>query len=278
MRQNQGARAMWAAAAVAGLIAAGAAEAQEMPRVSPWAKVEQRIGVTDVAVEYHRPSVKGRKIWGGLVPYGEPWRTGANERTTITFSTPVTVGGTELDAGTYGLATIPGEDTWTVVLSHEADAWGTFTYTPEEDAARVEVTPTKAAHVEWMDFDFADLTPRSADLVLRWEELAVPLTITTDTDGLVAARVTSALAGGADYCAETGDCADTAEAWADVVTEANPSFWTWRLKARLHDAQGETAEAAEAARQALAAAEGMPNPPPAMYLDEIRTWAETGDD
>lgn len=276
MRGTQGARAAFAAAAVAGLLAAGGAEAQEMPRVSPKAKVEQRVGVTDVTVDYHRPGVKGRKVWGELVPYGQPWRTGANERTTITFSTPVTVGGTRLDAGTYGLVTIPGEEKWTVALSKTADAWGTFTYSEENDAVRVDVTPRKAAHTEWLDFDFESLTPRSADLVLRWAELAVPLPFEVDTDRLVASRVTNALFGGADYCAETGGCAEAAEAWADVVTEKSPGFWSWRLKARVHHAQGETAEAAAAARQALAAAEGMENPPPAMYVEVLRGWAEAG--
>jgi hypothetical protein len=276
MRETQGARAAWAAAAVAGLMAAGAAQAQEMPRVSPKAKIEQRVGVTDVTVEYHRPGVKGRKIWGALVPYGEPWRTGANERTTVSFSTPVTVGGTRLDAGTYGLVTIPGEEKWTVALSKTAEAWGSFTYSADNDAVRVEVTPRKAAHTEWLDFDVENLTPRSADLVIRWAELAVALPFEVDTDRIVTSRVTNALFGGADYCAETGGCAEAAEAWADLLTGSNPTFWSWRLKARVHHAQGEAAEAAAAARQALAAAEGMENAPPAMYLDELRGWAEAG--
>lgn len=276
MRGIQGARAAWAAAVVAGLLAAGAAEAQDMPRVSPKAKIEQRVGVTDVTVEYHRPGVKGRKIWGELVPYGEPWRTGANERTTVSFSTPVTVGGTRLDAGTYGLVTIPGEEKWTVALSKTAEAWGAFTYSAENDAARVEVTPRKAPHTEWMDFDVENLTPRSADLVIRWAELAVPLPFEVDTDRIVTSRVTNALFGGADYCAETGGCAETAEAWANLITEASPSFWSWRLKARVHHAQGEAAEAAAAARQALAAAEGMENAPPATYVEVLRGWAEAG--
>jgi hypothetical protein len=161
MRGTQGARAAWAAAAVAGLMAAGAAEAQEMPRVSPKAKVEQRVGVTDVTVEYHRPGVKGRKIWGELVPYGEPWRTGANERTTVTFSTPVTVGGTQLAAGTYGLVTIPGEETWTVALSKTAEAWGSFTYSAENDAVRVEVTPRKVAHTSSGSTSTSRASPRA---------------------------------------------------------------------------------------------------------------------
>lgn len=276
MRGTQGRRAMWAAAAVAGVLAAGAAPAQEMPRVSPKAKVEQRVGVTDVAVEYHRPGVKGRTIWGELVPFGEPWRTGANERTTVSFSTPVTVGGKRLDAGTYGLVTIPGEERWTVVLSNDAESWGAFTYKPENDAVRVEVTPRREAHTEWLDFDFENLTPRSADLVVRWSDLAVALPFEVDTDRAITGRVINTLAGAADYCADTGGCANAAEAWAKLITDASPSFWSWRRMARLHHAQGETAEAAAAARQALAAAEGMENPPPAMYVEELRKWAEAG--
>ncbi|HEX6202409.1 MAG TPA: DUF2911 domain-containing protein [Thermoanaerobaculia bacterium] len=276
MRGTQGRRAMWAAAAVAGMVAAGAADAQEMPRVSPKAKVEQRVGVTDVAVEYHRPGVKGRTVWGELVPFGEPWRTGANERTTVSFSTPVTVGGTRLDAGTYGLVTIPGEEKWTVVLSKDAEAWGAFTYEPDNDAVRVEVTPRRVPHTEWLDFDFENLTPRSADLVVRWAELAVALPFEVDTDRVITGRVINTLAGAADYCADTGGCADAAEAWAKLLTDASPSFWSWRRTARLHHAQGEAAEAAAAARQALAAAEGMENAPPAMYVDELRKWAEAG--
>lgn len=276
MRGTQGRRAMWAAAAAAGMLAAGTAPAQDMPRVSPKAKVEQRVGVTDVIVEYHRPGVKGRTVWGELVPWGEPWRTGANERTTVSFSTPVTVGGQRLDAGTYGFVTIPGEEKWTVVLSKDAEAWGAFTYDAANDAVRVEVTPRRVAHTEWLDFDFENLTARSADLVVRWAELAVALPFEVDTDRLVAARVNGALGGGADYCVESGGCANAAEAGAGVLTTASPSFWTWRLTARLHHAQGETAEAAAAARQALAAAEGMQNAPPATYVEELRKWASEG--
>lgn len=96
----------------------------QLPAASPKATVTQRVGMTDVTVRYSRPAVAGRKVWGGLVPFGEIWRTGADENTTLTFSTPVTIGGKTLPAGTYGLHTIPGEREWTVILSTQAAAWG----------------------------------------------------------------------------------------------------------------------------------------------------------
>ena len=98
-----------------------------IPRHSQHAVLTQRIGITDVTINYHRPLANGRKIWGGLVPYGQVWRAGANENTTITFSDPVTIEGQPLDKGTYGLHMIPGEDQWTVIFSKMSDAWGSFT-------------------------------------------------------------------------------------------------------------------------------------------------------
>ena len=265
------AKSLCALAAIAAFAAPAAAQ-MVMPRISPKATLMQRVGVTDVTVDYHRPGVKGRKIWGDLVPYGEVWRVGANERTTIEFSTGVTVGGKQLPAARYGLMMIPGEEQWTVVLSKEPDAWGAFTYDEASDAHRFPVTPRRAPATEWMDFDFENLTHTSADLVLRWAELAVPLRIETDTDRLVVGGMGAALFGAADYCAEAGGCYDVAEPWADNVVDANPSFWSWRLKARVHARQERWSDAVAAAEKALAAAEGMASPPPESYVTELRSW------
>src|SRR4029079_17647874 len=151
-----------AMALCAGLGLAGAAAAQPqlaLPRLSPNATLSQTIGVTEVTLHYSRPGVKNRKIWGELVPYGEVWRTGANENTTIKFSTPVKVEGHELPAGLYGLQTIPSEGKWTLILSKDADQWGAFSYKPEHDAMRAEATPRPAERPEErMEFDFEDLT------------------------------------------------------------------------------------------------------------------------
>src|SRR5499425_2374729 len=107
-----------------------------LPDVSQAAEVKQRVALTDITITYHRPLVNGRKIWGGLVPYGQVWRAGANENTTIEFSTPVSVEGKPLPSGTYGLHMIPTNDTWTVIFSKMAVAWGSYTYNQSEDALR----------------------------------------------------------------------------------------------------------------------------------------------
>lgn len=260
------------AALLAAFAALPAAAQMDMPRVSQHAKVMQRVGVTDVTIDYHRPGVKGRVIWGELVPYDQVWRTGANERTTITFSTPVEIAGERVDAGTYGLLTIPGETTWTVILSNAAEAWGSGGYDEADDALRFSVTPQPAPHQEWMQFEFAELSSTSADVVLRWAELAVPFTVEVATDAVVTRGVVSTLAGAAGYCAEVGTCAAQAETWADSVIAVSPSFWTWRTKARLHAQQEEWSDAADAGESALQAIDAMDNPPPEGYVETMREW------
>lgn len=146
-------------------------------RVSPNAGVSQTIGVTEVSIRYGRPAVKGRAVWGELVPYGEVWRTGANEATTISFSNDVLIEGKKLAAGTYALFTIPGPDTWTIIFNKTAKQWGAFRYDAAQDALRVDVKPTAAPHEEWMSFSFKELSGESAQAVLRWEKLAVPFKI-----------------------------------------------------------------------------------------------------
>ena len=106
----------------------------DLPRESQHAVLMQRLGVTDITINYHRPLVKGRKVFGGFIPYGQVWRAGANENTTIAFTDPVTIDGQALEAGTYGLHMIPGENEWTVIFSKMATAWGSFTYKESEDA------------------------------------------------------------------------------------------------------------------------------------------------
>src|SRR5438132_9090312 len=120
----------------------------DLPYASQAAQVKQRVGVTDITITYHRPVVNGRKIWGGLVPTGQVWRAGANENTTIEFSTPISVEGKALPAGTYGLHMIPNADTWTVIFSKMAVAWGSYSYNQTEDALRVEVKPRTLNEME----------------------------------------------------------------------------------------------------------------------------------
>ena len=113
----------------------------DLPAPSQHAVITQRLGLTDITINYHRPLVNGRVIWGKLVPYGEVWRAGANENTTIAFTDPVSIDGKPLPAGTYGLHMIPGEHEWTVIFSKQNAAWGSFTYKQDEDALRITVKP-----------------------------------------------------------------------------------------------------------------------------------------
>ncbi|MBN1223127.1 MAG: DUF2911 domain-containing protein [Candidatus Aminicenantes bacterium] len=154
------------------------------------AGVTQRLGIdTDVTIDYSRPGVKGRKIWGELVPYGlapgnkysnekpYPWRAGANENTTMEFSKDVIVEGNKLPAGKYGIHMIPGEKEWVVIFSKNNSAWGSFAYNQEEDVLRITVKPVEAPFQEWLVFGFDDLAGTSAMAFLLWEKLKVPFKI-----------------------------------------------------------------------------------------------------
>jgi hypothetical protein len=159
-------------------------------RPSPKAAVTQRLGAdVDVTIEYGRPGVKGRKIWGSLVPYGLapgnkyskdkpfPWRAGANENTTIEFKKDILVEGKPLAAGKYGIHMIPGEKEWIIIFSKTNNAWGSFAYNEADDALRVTVTPVAAPFHEWLTYGFDDLAGKSATAYLLWELLKVPFKI-----------------------------------------------------------------------------------------------------
>lgn len=158
----------------------------DLPDPSQRAEVTQRIGITDVTIDYHRPLVKDRKIWGGLVPYGEVWRSGANINTTISFSDPVKIEGQPLDKGTYGLHMIPNADQWTVIFSKNSTSWGSFTYNKSEDALRINVKPVPADMHNALTYDFDQLQPDSAVIELEWEKLAVPFKVSVDVHDVVA--------------------------------------------------------------------------------------------
>jgi hypothetical protein len=164
------------------VLTGGPALAQERgndeARASPNAAVSQTIGTTEVRITYGRPSVKGRTIFAedGLVPYGDVWRTGANEATTFSVSSDVTIAGEPLSAGTYSLYTIPGPDTWTIIFNNTANQWGT-NYDESKDALRVEVSPESGPQVEMMMFYFEEVTNTSGTCVLHWADVRVPFEI-----------------------------------------------------------------------------------------------------
>jgi hypothetical protein len=146
-------------------------------RVSPKAAVIQTVGFTEVKIDYNRPGVKERIIWGGLVPYNKVWRAGANEATKFTFSTDVNINGKTLKAGSYSFFVIPTKEKWTLIFNKVADQWGAFEYNEAEDALRFEVTPEEGSMQEWLAYTITKTSKYSAVVNLEWEKLKVPFTI-----------------------------------------------------------------------------------------------------
>jgi len=177
----------------------------DLPRQSQHAVITQRIGITEITVNYHRPLANGRQIWGKLAPYGQVWRAGANENTTITFSDPVTIEGQALDKGTYGLHMIPGENQWTVIFSKDSKDWGSFSYKQEDDALRVNVKAQAAEVHDALAYDFDDLKADSAVVTMRWDKVAVPFKVKVNVNDLVTASIHRQLHGLNQYYWEGWD-------------------------------------------------------------------------
>jgi tetratricopeptide (TPR) repeat protein len=176
-----------------------------LPRQSQHALMTQRIGLTDITINYHRPLANGRQIWGKVVPYGQVWRAGANENTTIAFSDPVTIEGQALDKGTYGLHMIPGENEWTVIFSKNSTSWGSFAYKEDEDALRVKVKPQAADAHDALAYDFDDVKPNATVVTMRWDKVAVPFKVEVNVNELVTASIHRQLHGLNQYYWEGWD-------------------------------------------------------------------------
>lgn len=227
----------------------------DLPRESQHAKVLQTIGTTDITVEYSRPSVKGRTIWGEVVPYDQVWRAGANENTVLTTTHDLTVEGRSLPAGTYGLHMIPTKDRWTVIFSKDHQAWGSFFYKEANDALRVTVSPRPGNMTEQVTYDFTDVTADGSTLVLRWEKLEVPVKLGVDVHGIVLAGMDGQLRGigafgwevwyeAAHYSHAEKIAPEKAMKWVDASIARQPNFENRSLKATMLEEQGRTAEAA----------------------------------
>ncbi len=171
----------------------------DLPLPSQRAVVSQRIGITDITINYHRPLAAGRKIWDGVVPYGKVWRGGANENTIISFSDPVTIEGKPLDKGTYGLHMIPNANEWTIIFSKISTDWGSFTYDQSEDAVRVNVRPVTAELHNALTYDFDQVQADSVVVELEWDKIAVPFKISVDVHAVVLASLKKQLRGLAQY-------------------------------------------------------------------------------
>jgi len=234
----------------------------DLPRQSQHAQITQRVGITDITINYHRPLANGRQIWGKVVPYGQVWRAGANENTTITFTDPVTIEGQPLDKGTYGLHMIPGENQWTVIFSKTSAAWGSFSYKQEEDALRVTVKPQAAELHDALAYDFDDLKPDSAVVTLRWEKVAVPFKVEVKVNDIVEASIHRQIRGLNQYYWEGWDDAagyllankinlDEALKDEDLSIQAEERFDNLLNKSRILETMGRKDAATEFRNKAL---------------------------
>lgn len=251
----------------------------ELPRASPKASVMQSVGLTDVTINYSRPSVRGRVIFGELVPWGQVWRTGANEATTIELSDDVTINGQNLAKGLYSVHTIPGENEWTVIFNSQATQWGSYAYDMAKDALRVTVKPRASDHShELLTFAFPMVTADTAEVVMAWDRLVVPFTIGVDTNAKVIASANAALDWRIPYQAANWASQNKVEGadamkWVDQSIAIQETWANLSLKARMLAGAGNRAEAVRTGQRALAVAKAMPNPPnTAAFERELAGW------
>src|SRR5436190_18559534 len=235
----------------------------ERPEASQLAVTKQRIALTDITLNYHRPLVNGRKIWGGLVPYGKVWRAGANENTTIELSDPVSVEGKPLDKGTYGLHMIPNADSCTIIFSKTNTGWGSYSYDQKDDALRVDVKPKPLAQSEEaLEFEFEELKPTSTAVTLKWEKLGIPFTVSVNDAEQTLQNIRAQMKGagqfawqaldqGAQFCLTRKINLDEALKWADASIQNEERFENLSTKADILKALNRLDEAKTTWNKAL---------------------------
>ncbi len=241
----------------------------KLPTISQRSSVTQRIGLTDITINYCRPLAGGRTLWGKEIPYGQVWRSGANENTTISFTDDVSVEGKPLAAGTYGLHTIPNADQWTIIFSKNSTSWGSFSYDEKEDALRVTVKPRATEESEdALAYTFEDIKPDSAVATLRWAKLAVPFQISVDVNAIVLRSIRNQLrsTGGftwagydeaALWLLDTGTNLDQAVQWEDRSIAQEERFDNLLTKSQILEAQGKKQEADTLKAKAMEVASGV---------------------
>lgn len=239
--------------------------AQDLPALSPLSKVEQRIGLTDIKVEYSRPSARGRRIFGDLVPYDEIWRTGANKSTKITFSGPVVLADQPVKAGSYSLFTIPHEGSWEVILNSNPDLNGAFDRKEAEDVLRTKVEVAFGEPLETFTIGFANLGQDRGDLELAWSKLRVRIRITADATEQGQANIKEALARkdagfsayhrSASFFLDRGLNPKLALEYAQKSVSMEKKYWNTFTLAKAQANTGDLATAAHTAKEAIALAQ-----------------------
>ena len=234
----------------------------EMPQASPRATLQTKVGLTDVTVDYSRPGLKGRdkKIFGELIPYGEVWRTGANESSKITFKDPVKIGGKELAAGTYALYTIPGKNEWTIIFSKKTELWGDDGYQQSDDALRVNVKPQTIPYPkETFTIDFAEYKPNGANLTLTWDNTQVVVPVEAEVDAKVMAQIDEQLKAekiapwtyfqAASYYFQAQKDINKALEWVNSAIKGQEHFVFYNLQSKILAEQKKFKEAIKAAEK-----------------------------
>lgn len=269
------------------LLAASSVGAQELPQTSPKGSVEQMVGLTKVRVDYSRPSAKDRQIFGGLVKYGEIWRTGANMNTTIEFSGPVKLSDQDVPAGKYSLFTIPHEGAWIVILNKNTELWGEGDYKEAEDLTRIKVGTTGTEFTETLTIDFADLKGDNANLELRWEKTKVIIPIVTDATEQGLANIKEALGktdakpgaygSSARFCLDRNVMTKEALEWAEKCVQGDRKYWHLHTLARAQAANGKMKEAIETATESMKMAQEDKNEAYVnMNREKIVEWSAAG--
>lgn len=223
-----------------------------LPQASPAASVSQTFGNTKTEIYYHSPAVKGRTIWGNLVPYDSVWRTGANEATTISFSTDVILDGQKVKAGKYALFTIPGRDTWTIILNSDADQWGAYSYNKSKDVVRFTTKPEMTNMKERLGFFIDDINDSIGHVTFRWEKLKVGFSIKAKTIAMVQKGIDNnwrTLANAANYYVDNKLDLTKAQQWCQASIDLNESFFNRYIMARVLQAKGENKEALKYAEE-----------------------------
>ena len=244
--------------------------AQDLPQPSPKGSVEQVVGLTEIEVEYSRPSMKGRKIFGELVPFGEVWRTGANQCTIIELDGPVKVEGQDLAEGKYSLFTIPSADTWVIIFNKNTELWGEGDRKDEEDVLRVKVKPAKLTEaVENFTIGFDAVKDDKAVLTLRWENTAVNVGIEADATEKAMANIKEALAkkdadfrayhGSARFLVDRNKNLTDALAWAEKSTSMEKKYWNMHTLALAQAANGQYKAAMATAEESMKLAQEAKN-------------------
>ncbi|MFT4855209.1 MAG: hypothetical protein ACI8YP_000638 [Algoriphagus sp.] len=255
-----------------GSMSSAFAQQIQMPQASPSAKIAQQVGLSNVTVDYSRPSTKGRKIFGELVPFGEVWRTGANGATLLTFSTDVIISGKNVPAGQYALYAIPNKSEWTMILSKNTKLWGAIGYDESDDLLRLNVSPNKLSrNYETMEITFADMTDTGANLSIKWETTRVDFRIETEVDEIVMAQIQELvidtetenpglLYAAANYYYTNKKDMKQAYAWISKSVESDKKYWTVHLKAKIEATRGMKSEAIASAKESMTLAKEAGNP------------------